>query len=827
MLEDWDRMFSGRHRKGTKWLVRLIPRVAAASLGLLLCAVAGAQATSPTRSRGAGIHFGLNADYAPYEFRNAAGKADGFNADIVREVGRTIARPVELQTGPWSEMRAALTSGGVDALAGMLKSEARARTFDFSAPILTVNYSIFVRRGTREIENLEDLRNRKVIVERGSLMHDRLRELGFGPEIVEADSEPAALMLLASGTHDAALVPFLQGRLLARDRRLTNVTDIGQPVFRAEMCFAVAKGRGDLLTALDEGLAVLKRTGRYGEIYGRWFGEVDPRGISLWDVARVASLIAAPLLALLAAAGLWTVALRRTVENRTRELEHQFSERLRAEGALRDSEVVLDAVYNGPIDALFLVDAETNLVVDCNRRSVELFEADRREDLLQIMGHKLARTPIPDEAALAVYATVSRGQVWSKDVEFETRKGNAFWGNLALAPLHLSNRNLLLGRISDITAARRAEETRLRLTAAIHQASEAIVITDDGGLIQYVNPAFERITGYPAAEAIGQSTNMLKSGRHDAGFYRTMWETIRAGRVWSGHMFNRRRDGSLYEEESSITPVRDDTGRVVNYVAVKRDVTRETQMEAHLRQQQKLESIGTLASGVAHEINNPLTGILNYAQLISEDPEISDEVREFSGEIVRESERVASIVRDLLSFARQDRQPQGSCTGMGEVVQGTLSLVRTVMRHDQIRLEVDIPENLPPIRCRSQQIQQVILNLLTNARDSLNQRYPGAAPEKTVRVSSCLVEKDGGTWVRTTVEDHGTGIPPEIRDRIFDPFFTTKHKSFGTGLGLSISHGIVREHEGELWFETEPGGPTRFHLDLRAVEARESARAGA
>jgi signal transduction histidine kinase len=245
---------------------------------------------------------------------------------------------------------------------------------------------------------------------------------------------------------------------------------------------------------------------------------------------------------------------------------------------------------------------------------------------------------------------------------------------------------------------------------------------------------------------------------------------------------------------------------------------------------------------------------------------------------------VATIVKNLLTFARHDRQSH-SLARVQDIVEGTLSLVRTVIRHDQIALEMDVPESLPKIRCRSQQIQQVLMNLLTNARDALNEKYPAYDVDKIIRVTAEALERetpssirDGargdtrapgdaprsvalqgtigdaprsvalqdapGTvalqedqsslkpetrnlkpapvrWLRLTVEDHGTGIRPEIRGRIFDPFFTTKPKDKGTGLGLSISHGIVKDHGGALWLESEVGKYTRFHVDLPAMENAE------
>ena len=238
-------------------------------------------------------------------------------------------------------------------------------------------------------------------------------------------------------------------------------------------------------------------------------------------------------------------------------------------------------------------------------------------------------------------------------------------------------------------------------------------------------------------------------------------------------------------------------------------------MEVQLRQSQKLESIGTLAGGVAHEINNPINGIMNYAQIIKDDldGDTHAELVEFAGEIIHETKRVATIVRNLLAFARQDKQGH-SPARIPDIVQGTLSLVRTVLRHDQVTLEVDVPEDLPKVKCRSQQIQQVLMNLLTNARDALNEKHEGYHEDKVIRVSAGCLEEDGQAWCRLTIEDHGTGIPDEVRERMFDPFYTSKPRDQGTGLGLSISHGIVRDHGGRLEVETELGQWTRIHLHL-------------
>jgi len=265
--------------------------------------------------------------------------------------------------------------------------------------------------------------------------------------------------------------------------------------------------------------------------------------------------------------------------------------------------------------------------------------------------------------------------------------------------------------------------------------------------------------------------------------------------------------------DMSYSPFLDDAGECSGVVVNLRDITETRELEQKLMQSQKMESIGTLAGGIAHEINNPVNGIMNYAQLIIDRSREGSPAVELAEEIIRETTRVAGIVRNLLTFARNEKQSH-SPAHLSDIVGSVLTLIQTVMRHDQIDLKIDIPEDLPTVKCRTQQIQQVLMNLMTNARDALNEKYPDYSPEKQLRLAAGLIKKEGVTYVRTTVEDFGVGIGPDIRNRIFDPFFTTKPKETGTGLGLSIAYGIVKDHGGDISVETEPGQYTRIHMDL-------------
>lgn len=221
---------------------------------------------------------------------------------------------------------------------------------------------------------------------------------------------------------------------------------------------------------------------------------------------------------------------------------------------------------------------------------------------------------------------------------------------------------------------------------------------------------------------------------------------------------------------------------------------------------------------MAHEINNPIQGILNYAELIHDHPTDPETVREFACEITHESNRVAAIVQDLLAFSRQESGQGFEPCGVGTLIENALSLFHAILRIDRISIDLDVPERMPPIWCHFQQIQQVIMNLVTNARDALNERYPGFDATKRIAIRARAYPRGDGRWVRISIADQAGGIPEDVRSRIFDPFFTTKGRDRRTGLGLTLSHAIVAEHGGELSVESELGVGSTFHLDLPADE---------
>ena len=373
---------------------------------------------------------------------------------------------------------------------------------------------------------------------------------------------------------------------------------------------------------------------------------------------------------------------------------------------------------------------------------------------------------------------------------------------------------------------RRAEAERERLMTAIGQAAEVVIITDPAGTIQYVNPAFERVTGYTRDEVMGKNPRILKSEAHDAAFYHALWKTISRGEIWEGRIVNKHKDGTLYTEEATISPVRDGSGRLVNYVAVKRDITHDLELEQQIRQSQKMEAIGQLAGGVAHDFNNILQTMMGNIEILLDNFKGDDEQRADLEEIDRGVERAAALTRQLLMFSRrQVMQPK--MLDLNLIIEELLKMLRRVIGED-IRLEW-VPGNpLGAVQADAGMMEQVLMNLCVNARDAMP--HGGVLIIETQNVLTdaeyCQNHLEGvpGRFVLLSVTDTGEGMDEETIEHIFEPFFTTKGPGKGTGLGLATVYGIVRQHGGMVDLYSEPGKGTTFkvYFPLCAQEAEAS-----
>jgi PAS domain S-box-containing protein len=367
-----------------------------------------------------------------------------------------------------------------------------------------------------------------------------------------------------------------------------------------------------------------------------------------------------------------------------------------------------------------------------------------------------------------------------------------------------------------IAERQKAEENILRLSTAINQTVEAVVITDAQGIIQYVNPAFESITGYQKHEVIGKNPSILKSGRHEAAFYRGLWNTILSGQTWTGRFINKRKNGSLYTEDATVSPMLDSNGVVTNYVAVKRDVTVELNKEEEYRQAQKMETVGQLAGGVAHDFNNILQAILGFSELLLNTlkPDTS-EYRNVS-EIKKATSRATDITRQLLTFSR--KQPvDKKQININTVIQDTDVLLQ-ILLGDRIQRAFDLEQELPLIDADFGQMTQVIMNLAVNARDAMPGGGRLTISTETINLSpsdlATIPESQPGEFICLSMTDTGCGMNQGVKDHLFEPFFTTKDPGKGTGLGLAGVYGIIKKHNGWITVYSEENHGTTFKVYL-------------
>ena len=400
------------------------------------------------------------------------------------------------------------------------------------------------------------------------------------------------------------------------------------------------------------------------------------------------------------------------------------------------------------------------------------------------------------------------------------KDGGEIFANISATTSFIDGKKCNIGFINDITELMESEKERLLLATAIDQIDEYILITDIAGVVQYINPSFEKITGYTRKEAINKTPRILKSGKHNDDFYNTLWDTILSGKTWKGHFFNKKKDGAIYEEEASISPIRNYAGDITNFVSVKRDVTNEVVMEQRFRESQKMEAIGTLAGGIAHDFNNILSAIIGYTELsldsVSEDSQIYSDLTR----ILRAGNRARDLINHILTFSRQ-REQEKSPILITPIIKETLKLLKASLPSSiEIRKEIEpVPGT---VLADPTQIHQVIMNLCTNAGHSMkdNGGILEVSLSKADLDSGFCLEHPGlvpGKYLELMVSDTGQGIAPEILPRIFDPYFTTKEKSGGTGLGLSVVNGIVTGCGGAVTVYSEPGKGSTFKVYLPII----------
>jgi len=508
-----------------------------------------------------------------------------------------------------------------------------------------------------------------------------------------------------------------------------------------------------------------------------------------------------------------------SIERVLREAENR-SRREQAEAQLRETETLLKGIFEAdPTGVALTVNGAYKRV---NRMFCEITGYSEDELIGQGARMMYCDRREHERVSRAIAANLPEKKALELECRFRRKDGTIRDILLNVSPLNVQDLSEgLVSAVLDITERKQTAMSLMLLDAAINTIDETIIITDTSGIIQYVNPAFERTTGYSRDEALGRPIHILESGKQEQEVYRHMQQAVAGADMWKGHVVNRKKDGAIYDVNATLSCTRLPDGTVGNYITVQRDVTQELKLEQQYRQAQKMEAIGALAGGIAHDFNNILAAILGYTQIAMDTLTVQSPARKHLQAILKATDRAISLVKQILTFSRKTDQEKRPVLP-GIVVKEALKLLRASLP-STIEIRQSICSD-SVILADPTQIHQVVMNLCTNAGHAMQDR--GGVLDvglADVDLDAAFVQRlpglRPGRHVRLHVADTGTGIQPDIIERIFDPFFTTKPHGEGTGLGLSVVHGIVESCGGSISVNSRAGRGTTFEIHLPAIQS--------
>ncbi len=504
-------------------------------------------------------------------------------------------------------------------------------------------------------------------------------------------------------------------------------------------------------------------------------------------------------------------------------INRDITEKVQYEKALKASEESYRGLFDSVMEAIY-IQASDGRFLDVNAGAEKMYGYSKE----WLIGKTPADVAAPGKNDMNKVLEQFKKALQGEPQQFE------FWGRRANGEIFPKNVRLYKGKYlgkdvvialaEDISEKVKVQEKLLQLTNAIEQSPISVIITDKDGNIEYVNPTFTQVSGYSAREVLGKNPRILKSGKNPEHVYKELWETITKGKIWQGQLINKKKDGTFFWEEVTVSPLLDKEGNIQHFLALKEDITERKKLEQEkenlerqLHQNQRLETIGTLAGGIAHDFNNILTPILGYAEMIKMAVKHDHGLSSKAEQIIKASLRARELVQQILTFSRQIDH-QAKPVYLQTIINEAAHLIRASIP-STIKLRKDIDKSCPPVLADPAQMHQVLMNLCTNAYQAMEKTGGELRIElKEVKIDQASLKMHPslrqGDYVCLTVADTGIGMDKWVLDRIFEPFFTTKGVGKGTGLGLSVVHGIIKNYKGDISVYSEKNKGTVFKVYL-------------
>lgn len=462
---------------------------------------------------------------------------------------------------------------------------------------------------------------------------------------------------------------------------------------------------------------------------------------------------------------------------------------------------------------MFFILSEIGEILEANNTAYKILQTSEK-DLKNMLFSDIYHSSCFVEIEQAFKETLKTGKSQELQAKFKVNGAlidvQIFFNRINLGK---SNTKKILVLAKDITIEKQKEIDLLRFYNVAQNTVNPLQITDINGNMIYVNPAFEKASGYKKEELIGKNPNIFSSHKLSKKFWDEMWTTISSGNVWVGEVENKKKNGESLFTQLLISPILDNDKKVIGYFGVHRDLTDKRLLEKQLIHTQKMESIGTLAAGVAHEVGNPLASISALVQIVQRSTE--DEFIKEKLELVKKQiARISKIIRDLVDFSKPSNYELQQ-TDINENLKEAIEIVRVGKKAKNLNFSFLPDENLAPMNLVSDQIQQVFVNILINAVDAiiekqqkLNLNFVGEIEVTSKSVNNIVLIK---------FSDNGIGIPENFTSKIFEPFYTSKTDGKGTGLGLWVSYGIIKSFQGDIRVESELNKGTSFVIELPRI----------